>query len=142
MAGLARRVEKVEEVAKKLEGEKGKLYAFKCDLTKEEEIVSAIKNIISKLGSVYVLVNNAGLSVYGSLLNGNAKDWKTILGNKHYVLIFSLHLSTIKIYRYQRAWIVYSNSGSYTEYERNKGGRAHCAHKQHFGSHRSGFSRP
>lgn len=91
VAGLARRAEKVEEIAKKLAGEKGQLHAFKCDLTKEEEIISAIKEIISKLGPVHVLVNNAGLSLYGSLINGDTKNWKTILGKQLYSSIFTVY---------------------------------------------------
>jgi len=79
---LARRAEKVEEMSRELQGEKGKVYAFKCDVTKEEEIVSTIKEVISKLGPVHVLVNNAGMSVYGSLINGDPKNWKTILGKE------------------------------------------------------------
>lgn len=85
MAGLARRVEKVEETAKELAGEKGQLHAFKCDMTKEEEIVSVIREIISKLGPVHVLVNNAGLSLFGSLINGDTKNWRTMLGKQFFL---------------------------------------------------------
>lgn len=85
VAGLARRVEKVEETAKELAGEKGQLHAFKCDMTKEEEIVSVIREIISKLGPVHVLVNNAGLSLFGSLINGDTKNWRTMLGKQFFL---------------------------------------------------------
>lgn len=85
VAGLARRVEKVEETARNLDREKGQLHAFKCDITKEEEIVSVIREIISKLGPVHVLVNNAGLSLFGSLINGDTKNWRTMLGKSVYL---------------------------------------------------------
>lgn len=34
---------------------------IKCDVTKEEEIIAAIDHVISHLGSIDVLINNAGL---------------------------------------------------------------------------------
>jgi len=79
VAGLARRVERVEELAKQLKGEKGKLYAFKCDMTKEEEIVSAFKEITSKLGNISILVNNAGMMKISDLIQGDTEIWKQTL---------------------------------------------------------------
>ncbi|XP_048520623.1 farnesol dehydrogenase-like isoform X2 [Dendroctonus ponderosae] len=79
VAGLGRRVEAIEALAQKLAGAKGKLIAFECDITKEDEIVSTFEQIISKLGPISVLINNAGLSQRGSLINGDPKSWKTIL---------------------------------------------------------------
>ncbi|KAL1513591.1 hypothetical protein ABEB36_002985 [Hypothenemus hampei] len=79
VAGLARRTEKVEELSKNLSGKKGKLHAFKCDLTKEEDIVSVFEEIKNKLGPINILVNNAGLSQKGSLIDGDTKAWKTVL---------------------------------------------------------------
>lgn len=70
----------IESHAQKLAGAKGKLIAFKCDMTKEDEIVSTFKQIVAKLGPISVLVNNAGLSHTGSLITGDPKSWKTILG--------------------------------------------------------------
>lgn len=79
VAGLARRVERVEQFSKKLSGEKGKLHAFKCDMTKEAEIVSAFKQVVSKLGNISILVNNAGLMQQTDLINGDAAKWKLTL---------------------------------------------------------------
>lgn len=79
VAGLARRVDRVEELSKKLSGEKGKLHAFKCDMTKEEEIVSVFKQVVSKLGNIYILVNNAGLAQQTDLINGDAAKWRVVL---------------------------------------------------------------
>lgn len=87
VAGLARRVEKVEELAKKInekkgcftrkDKSKGKLYAFKCDMTKEADIVSAFKNIVSKLGSISILINSAGMMKITDLINGDTAKWKS-----------------------------------------------------------------
>uniref|UniRef100_A0AAR5PCU5 Farnesol dehydrogenase-like n=1 Tax=Dendroctonus ponderosae TaxID=77166 RepID=A0AAR5PCU5_DENPD len=79
VAGLARRTENVEKIAQKLTGQKGKLYAFKCDMTVEAEVIATIKQVIAKLGPVSILINNAGLSLSTSLLGGDAEKWKTVL---------------------------------------------------------------
>ncbi|KAH1015303.1 farnesol dehydrogenase isoform X3 [Dendroctonus ponderosae] len=79
VAGLARRSENVEKIAQKLTGQKGKLYAFKCDMTVEAEVIATIKQIIAKLGPISILINNAGLSLNTSLLGGDTKKWKTVL---------------------------------------------------------------
>lgn len=83
VAGVGRRIEAIESLAQKLSGAKGKLMAFKCDMTVEDEIVSTFQQITSKLGPISVLINNAGLSRTGSLINGDPKSWKTVLGITH-----------------------------------------------------------
>ncbi|XP_050306123.1 farnesol dehydrogenase-like [Anthonomus grandis grandis] len=77
VAGVARRVERVQEHAKVLEKFSGKLLAFKADLTKPEEILNAFKKITEELGPIYILVNNAGLLQACNIFNGDIQRWKT-----------------------------------------------------------------
>ncbi|XP_060524571.1 farnesol dehydrogenase-like [Cylas formicarius] len=79
VAGLARRKERTEELSKKLSGEKGKLYALKCDVTKEEDILEAFKWVRENLGPVSILVNNAGLAQDTTLIDGDITKWKTVI---------------------------------------------------------------
>ncbi|XP_060525370.1 farnesol dehydrogenase-like [Cylas formicarius] len=79
VAGLARRKERLEKLTKKLSGEKGKLVAIQADITKEEDIKAAFAYVLKNLGPVSILVNNAGLSKYTSLTDGDTQLWKTIL---------------------------------------------------------------
>lgn len=61
VVGLARRVERVEALKEVLEGPaKDRLYAMKCDVSKEEDILQTFRWIEEKFGGVDVLVNNAG----------------------------------------------------------------------------------
>lgn len=60
--GLARRVEKVQEIANKVQGTaSGKVYAEKCDVSSYESIQHAFKTIGEKFGTINILVNNAGV---------------------------------------------------------------------------------
>ncbi|KAH1015302.1 hypothetical protein HUJ05_013056 [Dendroctonus ponderosae] len=79
VAGLARRINKIEKIAHKLSGQKGTLCAFKCDLTEESQIIATVEEVIGTLGPISILINNAGLSQHTSLLRGETKKWKTVL---------------------------------------------------------------
>jgi NAD(P)-dependent dehydrogenase (short-subunit alcohol dehydrogenase family) len=52
---------------KSLKSAKGKLYALKCDVSKESEVTEAFKWIKTKLGGVDILINNAGVATFNSL---------------------------------------------------------------------------
>ncbi|XP_018325787.1 farnesol dehydrogenase [Agrilus planipennis] len=79
VVGLARREEPIKSLSKKLQGQKGKLYALKVDLSKPDEIINAFKWVKDNLGPVHILVNNAGLAINDSLSDGNYESWKQVL---------------------------------------------------------------
>lgn len=68
VAGLARRVDKIKELTESLEDCEGKLHAIECDVSKEESVVSAFAWVQENLGSVNVLINNAGVTKESSLI--------------------------------------------------------------------------
>lgn len=59
VVGLARRVDRLKELAVKLG--KDKFYPIQCDLRKEEDILKALKWVEKELGGADILVNNAGV---------------------------------------------------------------------------------
>lgn len=67
------------ELAENLENGRGKLYALKCDITKEQDILNAFKWTIENLGPIHVLVNNAGTTCPSSVHAGKTEEWKLIL---------------------------------------------------------------
>ncbi|KAJ3660778.1 hypothetical protein Zmor_005209 [Zophobas morio] len=78
VVGLARRVERVEELAKQLEGAKGKLHPLKADVTKEEDILAAFDWTSKNLGPVHILINNAGIVQQTTLVEGETEKWKKV----------------------------------------------------------------
>lgn len=78
VAGLARRVDKIKELASSLESAPGQLHAVECDVSKEESVLAAFSWIQENLGSVDVLVNNAGISKESSLTDGSLDDWRSV----------------------------------------------------------------
>nr|CAD7255833.1 unnamed protein product [Timema shepardi] len=78
VVGLARRVERVEELAAGLKSAPGKLYAVKADISKEEDIIAAFDWIKKNLGGVDILVNNAGLGTTEVLSNIGDASWRVL----------------------------------------------------------------
>jgi len=81
VVGCARRVENIEAMATQYSDLKGQLFAYKCDMEKEEEITQMFKWISEHkmLGKVDVCINNAGMSTSESLLEGKYENWKKML---------------------------------------------------------------
>jgi len=79
VAGLARRVDKIKELAADLANAPGSLQAYECDLTQETQICDVFKRITSQYGPPSITINNAGYSTNASLLDGNVEDWRSML---------------------------------------------------------------
>ncbi|KAG5895114.1 hypothetical protein JTB14_008551 [Gonioctena quinquepunctata] len=76
VVGVARRTELMEKLAFELSGEKGRLFGFKADLSKAEDITEAFKWTKQNVGTVHILINCAGIHYRENLLNGDPENWK------------------------------------------------------------------
>lgn len=91
MVGLARRVEKIEEIANGLVNVPGKLHAMKCDVTVYEEVENTFKLIRENIGVVQILINNAGICTFGTF-TGNALVLKRWMHGSFFVTLISIHI--------------------------------------------------
>ncbi|XP_063929794.1 farnesol dehydrogenase-like [Zophobas morio] len=78
VVGIARRVELIEKRAKSCTV-KEKLYAVKADITKEDQILKALKWVEDNVGPIHVLINSAGVILLKGLTETSTEDMKTIL---------------------------------------------------------------
>lgn len=58
--GLARRHERIQDIAKELGETPGKIYAYKCDVSDLQSVKDTFKLIEEKFGAIHILVNNSG----------------------------------------------------------------------------------
>lgn len=76
VAAVARRLDRLEELAKQLASEKGKVHPFKCDLKNQQEILTTFQKITTQLGAIHILVNNAGMARVTNIIDGDIKKWE------------------------------------------------------------------
>ena len=69
VAIIARRAEKLDEVAAEIRGLGRRCLPVVCDVTEPEQIESAIGQVIAEYGKVDILVNNTG--------GGPSAHWRT-----------------------------------------------------------------
>lgn len=76
---LARTETALKEVASEVEGLNVKVAYAAVDVSSIEEVEQAIEKITSDLGKADILINNAGIGKFASLLEMNPDEWKKII---------------------------------------------------------------
>ncbi|KAK6643399.1 hypothetical protein RUM43_004904 [Polyplax serrata] len=102
--GLARRIEKLEEMKEKLGRIKGELVPWKGDISKQEEISRTFQWIKHKFGTIHVLVNNAGIARHEMLIDGKIEHFREVLD----VNVLGLTLCTQFAYKLMKETGVYN----------------------------------
>ncbi len=75
VALLARRKDRLEQVAADIEKTGRKALPVECDVSNEESVRSAVKEVIDRFGRIDILLNNAGVAVPGTVEQLKEEDW-------------------------------------------------------------------
>src|SRR5215467_7409273 len=75
----ARRVDRLNQVASKLESFGVKVKAFRCDVSDEGQVQSLISDTARTFGRVDVLVNNAGVAAMSPSTAISKEDWDRVV---------------------------------------------------------------
>lgn len=68
-------INKLDDVKEEIEKKGSKAIAIKCDVTNEEEVKSAVNQIIKEFTHIDILLNNAGVAVRGGVETLKEEDW-------------------------------------------------------------------
>ena len=68
-----------EEVVAEIAGAGGKAHAFQADVSKVDEVDAMVKDVKDKLGSIDLLVNNAGITRDTLLMRMKPEDWQAVI---------------------------------------------------------------
>ena len=78
VALIARRAERLKELAAQIEASGGQALARPTDVTEEADATRAVEDTIGHFGGLDILVNAAGMTQAGKVENGNTSDWRYV----------------------------------------------------------------
>ena len=76
VAVSARRVDRLDEAVREIEARGRRALAVACDVTKEEQIESAVAKIVEHFGRLDGAIANAGFGVVGRIEELSGEDWR------------------------------------------------------------------
>jgi 3-oxoacyl-[acyl-carrier protein] reductase len=79
IALAARNEEKLAAVAKEIESKGGQAATFRMDVSKEDDVKSAVKAVLERFGKIEILINNAGVTRDTLLMRMKKEDWDTVI---------------------------------------------------------------
>ncbi|XP_070498042.1 farnesol dehydrogenase-like [Chironomus tepperi] len=101
VVALARRMDRLETLKEQLKNEKGKVIPIKCDVSDKASIDAAFEQIEREVGTVHILVNNAGVAQLKMIFSEDESTEQTIINTINTNLV-GLVLVTRKSYRLMR----------------------------------------
>jgi len=78
VAVLARREDRLEAVRDTILKMGRRSKAYRCDVSKEQDVVDAIAQVEADFGKIDILVNNAGIVIGGATDGYSAQDWDKV----------------------------------------------------------------
>lgn len=79
VVNYARSSQAAEELVEEITSVGGNAIALQADVSKVEQVDSLFKTVISKYKSIYILVNNAGITSDTLLLRMKPEDWQAVI---------------------------------------------------------------
>jgi clavulanate-9-aldehyde reducatase len=87
----ARRKERLDELASRIEAGGGKAVAIDADIADEAQAKSLVETAHAELGGLDTLVNNAGVMLLGPLQGADPEEWRTMIGVNCLGLLYCTH---------------------------------------------------
>ncbi len=91
VAIAARRSDRLNELAQKIEAAGGKALPVVADITDENQVNELIQKVQATLGRIDILVNNAGIGGLGTIEGGNPADWRDQFDLNVLGLLYATH---------------------------------------------------
>src|ERR671912_849354 len=80
----------IQEIHDKFPSKKENVLGLKCDVSKHSDVKTLVDVTINKFGKIDILINNAGIVYYKSIMNTTEEEWdKTIDTNLKGAFLFT-----------------------------------------------------
>jgi NADP-dependent 3-hydroxy acid dehydrogenase YdfG len=87
----ARRKDRLDDLAGRIEGDGGTAVAIEADITDEDQAKALVEGAHEALGGLDCLVNNAGVMLLGPLQGADPDEWRTMIEVNCLGLLYCTH---------------------------------------------------
>ena len=91
VALAARRVDRLEGLAKQIRDDGGTALAIEADVTDQQQAIAAVERTTSELGRLDTLVNNAGMMLLGPIVDAPLDEWQRMVEINLLGLLYCTH---------------------------------------------------
>ena len=87
----ARRADRLEDLAKRIEAKGGKVKVIVADVALEDQAQEMVVAANAAFGRLDILVNNAGVMLLGPVANADTEDWRRMIQTNVLGLMYATH---------------------------------------------------
>ena len=87
----ARRSDRLEDLARRIEAQGGKVKAIVADVAQEDQARDMVVTANAAFGRIDILVNNAGVMLLGPIANADTEDWRRMIHTNVLGLMYATH---------------------------------------------------
>lgn len=91
VALAARRKDKLDELAKRINNAGGQAVAYEADVTNKDVCQNLVERVTSEMGTVDILVNNAGVMLLGPVVDAPLEEWENMVQLNIMGLLYLTH---------------------------------------------------